>query len=254
MKLSRASERKLKGLFVIEGEREILKALESGYRIEQLYYCPEISVRDSSILFPGLEAEEKFSISKQVFEKIAYRDNTDGLIAVSSTKHRGLDSFPVKENCLILVLETVEKPGNLGAVLRTADAAGVDAVVVCDNQTDIYNPNVIRSSLGCVFTNLVLEAGSEETIKELQKRKVSIFSAALQDSVNCYDSDFTGPTAIVMGSEAHGLSMQWRKAADAVIRIPMFGVADSMNVSVSAAILLYEAVRQRKYKTVNQIC
>jgi len=151
----------------------------------------------------------------------------------------------VKENPLVVVLESVEKPGNLGAVLRSADASGADAVIICDPQTDLYNPNLIRSSIGAIFTVPVATASSEDTIRWLKDNRIKIYTAQLQDSGWYYDTDMTGGTAIIMGTEATGLTEIWRKAADAHIRIPMLGRLDSLNVSVSAAILLYEAVRQR---------
>ena len=151
----------------------------------------------------------------------------------------------MKENPLVIVLEAVEKPGNLGAVLRSADASGADAVIVCDPLTDLYNPNLIRSSIGGIFTVPVAAASSEETIEWLKSRNIRIYTAQLQDSKWYYDTDMRGGTALVMGTEATGLTDIWRKAADAHIKIPMLGKLDSLNVSVSAAILLFEAVRQR---------
>jgi TrmH family RNA methyltransferase len=160
-------------------------------------------------------------------------------------RNRSLKSLDLKKNPLVVILESVEKPGNLGAVLRSADASGVDAVIVCDPLTDLYNPNLIRSSIGAIFTVPVATASSEETIKWLKDNNIRIYTAQLQDSEWYYDTDMTGGTAIVMGTEATGLTDVWRKAADAHIKIPMLGRLDSLNVSVSAAILMYEAVRQR---------
>ena len=156
-----------------------------------------------------------------------------------------LDSLKIKENPLVVVLEAVEKPGNLGAILRSADASGADAVIVCDPLTDMYNPNLIRSSIGAIFTVPVAVASSEDTIKWLKDNSIKIYTAQLQDSEWSYATDMKGSSAIVMGTEATGLTDVWRKAADAHIKIPMLGRLDSLNVSVSAAILLFEAVRQR---------
>ena len=162
------------------------------------------------------------------------------------TRQLQLANLPLSDNPLIVVLESVEKPGNLGAILRSADAAGADAVVVCDPLTDLFNPNVVRASTGAVFSVPMVACTSEECIRFLQERGISILTAQLQDSELYYDTDMRRPIAIVMGTEATGLTDQWRQVATAHIRIPMLGVADSLNVSVSAAILLYEAVRQRQ--------
>ncbi|MBO6082468.1 MAG: RNA methyltransferase [Bacteroidales bacterium] len=184
-------------------------------------------------------------VSRAVYEKVAYREGTEGVIAEVFAKERSLADIRLSERPLVIVLEAVEKPGNLGAVLRSADAAGADAVLVCDPATDLYNPNLIRSSIGSVFTRQVAVCTSEEAIAWLKSHGVRIYTAQLQDSEWYYDTDMTGGTALVMGTESTGLTDLWRKAADAHIKIPMLGQLDSLNVSVSAAILLFEAVRQR---------
>ena len=187
-------------------------------------------------------------MSEKVYEHIAYRGTTEGVIAVVRAKPHTLSDIAKDDvSCspLYIVLEGVEKPGNLGAILRSADASGVDAVIVCDPLTDIYNPNIIRGSIGAVFTVPTVVCSSEECISFMKEHGVQILTAQLQDSNLYYDQDMTRPTAIVMGTEATGLTNQWREAADAHIRIPMLGRLDSLNVSVSAAILMYEAVRQR---------
>ena len=177
---------------------------------------------------------------------MAYRGSTEGVIAELVCKSHCLEDLCLPENPLVVVLESVEKPGNLGAILRSADAAGVDAVIVCDPLTDMYNPNLIRSSIGGIFTVRTAATSSEEAIKWLKDKKIKIYTAQLQDSEWYYDTDMSKGTAIVMGTEATGLTDVWRNAADAHIKIPMLGKLDSLNVSVSAAILMYEAVRQRK--------
>ena len=187
-----------------------------------------------------------FHISKDLYEKVAYRGSTEGIIAEVKAKYPTLDDLALKENPLVMVLEGVEKPGNLGAVLRSADAAGADAVIICDPLTDLYNPNLIRASIGAVFTVPVVCCSSEDAIAFLKARGIRILTAQLQDSSPYYDVDMTCGTALVMGTEATGLTPVWRTAADAHILIPMLGRLDSLNVSVSAAILLYEAVRQRQ--------
>lgn len=228
------------GLFVVEGRRELEHCLRAGFEPECLFICPEIGspLADS---FPG----KRFEVSKEVYSKIAYREGTEGVIAEIRAKERPLEKLELGENPLIAVLESVEKPGNLGAVLRSADAAGVDAVVICEPLTDLYNPNLIRASLGAVFTVPVAVCSSDEAISFFKQRGIRILTAQLQDSELYYDTPMTGSTAIVMGTESTGLSNAWREAADAHIRIPMLGELDSLNVSVSAAILLFEAVRQR---------
>ena len=178
------------------------------------------------------------------------RGSTEGMIAVVKCKDHALSAVSTQlsthKNPLIVVLESVEKPGNLGAILRTAEAANVDAVIVCDPLTDLYNPNLIRASIGGVFSVPVAVCTSKECIAFLKEHKVRILTAQLQDAYDYYDYDMRQATAIVMGTESTGLSQQWRDAADVHIRIPMLGRLDSLNVSVSAAILMYEAVRQRK--------
>ena len=184
-------------------------------------------------------------IPENLYRKVAYRESTEGIIAEVEVKERSLEDLTLSEHPLIVVLESVEKPGNLGAVLRSADAARADAVIVCDPLTDLYNPNLIRASLGGIFTVPTVAASSEETIAWLKARGIRILTAQLQDSSWYYDIDMTVGTALVMGTESTGLTDVWRRAADAHIRIPMLGRLDSLNVSVSAAILLFEAVRQR---------
>ncbi len=199
---------------------------------------------------PGAAAAEAgakvFEVSREVYEKVAYRGGTEGVIAEVKAKRMGLEDLRLPENPLIVVLESVEKPGNLGAVLRSADAAGADAVLVCDPLTDLYNPNLIRASIGAIFTVPCVACSSADAIAWLQKLGVQILTAQLQDSSLYYDTDMRRGTALVMGTESTGLSQAWRSAATAHIRIPMLGRLDSLNVSVSAAILLFEAVRQRQ--------
>ena len=187
-----------------------------------------------------------FCISKDIYEKVAYRGSTEGIIAEVLVPQRRLEDLVLPENPLIVVLESVEKPGNLGAVLRSADAAGAHSVLVCDPLTDLWNPNLIRSSTGACFTVPAVACTSEEAIKWLKSKGINILTAQLQDSSLYYDCDFRSGVAIVMGTESTGLSQVWREAATKHIRIPMLGTADSLNVSVSAAILLFEAVRQRQ--------
>ena len=232
----KSSLRREEGLFVVEGQREIEHCIACGYEISELFVLDTLDYIGS---FPATR------VSSQVYEKMAYRGSTEGLIAVARCKDHRLKDLNLKENPLIVVLESVEKPGNLGAILRTAEAAGVDAVIVCDPLTDLYNPNLIRASIGGVFCVPTAVCTSQECIAFLKEHGVRILTAQLQDSYEYYDYDMRQATAIVMGTESTGLTSQWREAADAHIRIPMLGRLDSLNVSVSAAILMYEAVRQR---------
>lgn len=242
---SKSKERRQSGLFVVEGVREIEHCKEAGYVINSLFVCPEIFKGSLEGTFTE-DNPQIFSVPAQLYDKLAYRGGTEGLIATVQAKDHSLDTLKLRKNALVMVLESVEKPGNLGAVLRSADAAAADAVIICDPLTDIYNPNLIRASIGAVFTVPVAVASSEECIAFLKERGFKILTAQLQDSELYYDSDMTGATALVMGTEATGLGNAWREAASAHIRIPMLGRLDSLNVSVSAAILLFEAIRQRQ--------
>ena len=242
------------GLFVVEGRRELEHCLDAGFVPRTVFVCREIiQAEDLARIIgkaepykgPGIPEVQVIELPSALYDKVAYRGGTEGIIAEMEYRERSLDNLKPGDNPLIVVLESVEKPGNLGAVLRSADAAGADAVIVCDPLTDLYNPNLIRASIGAVFTTQVVTATSEEAITWLKRKGIHILTAQLQDSQWYYDTDMTGGTAIIMGTESTGLTSIWREAADAHIRIPMLGRLDSLNVSVSAAILLYEAVRQR---------
>jgi len=234
---TKSRERRARGLFVVEGVREYLRARAAGFETETLYIREDLSL-------PELP-EPDFRISAEVYEKIAYRGGTEGVVAVMRMQERTLESLTLSPSPLILVLEGVEKPGNLGAVLRTADAAGADAVLVCDPLTDLYNPNTVRASLGAIFSVPTVACSSEDACSWLKAHGISILTAQLQDSKLYYDTDMVRPTALVFGTEDKGLSPFWRGHANAHIRIPMAGMMDSLNISVSAAILAFEAVRQR---------
>ena len=241
----KSKERRKKGLFVVEGRRELLHCIEAGYEPHTVFICPEILQKTDFEEIASKCNCPYMEIPQHLYDKVAYRGGTEGVIAELHCKEMSLENLQLKQNPLVVVLEAVEKPGNLGAVLRSADASGVDAVIVCDPLTDMYNPNLIRSSIGAIFTVPVATASSEDTIKWLKSNGIKIYTAQLQDSEWYYDTDMKGSTAIVMGTEATGLTDAWRKAADAHIKIPMLGKLDSLNVSVSAAILMFEAVRQR---------
>lgn len=244
----KSKERRKKGLFVVEGRRELLHCLEAGYEPFTIFICPDILSESDRRQIEDAAGTMRcgwVEIPQHLYDKAAYRGGTEGVIAELRCKDMSLDHISLTDKPLVIVVEAIEKPGNLGAVLRSADAAGADAVIVCDPLTDLYNPNLIRSSIGAIFTVPVAAASSEETIQWLKSNNIRIYTAQLQDSKWYYDTDMTDSTAIVMGTEATGLTDIWRKAADAHIRIPMLGQLDSLNVSVSAAILMFEAVRQR---------
>lgn len=232
--------RRKEGLFVVEGRRELEHCIGAGMEVRTVYACPQLAGEEFCSKLNFIE------VSRDVYSKIAYREGTEGVIAIVKAPQLELEKLSLPSSPLVIVLESVEKPGNLGAVLRSADAAGADAVIVCDPLTDIFNPNVIRASVGAVFTVPVAVCSSEDAISFLKAKGIRILTAQLQDSTPYYHTPMTEGTAIVMGTEDVGLSPLWREAADAHIRIPMLGRLDSLNVSVSAAILLFEAVRQRQ--------
>jgi TrmH family RNA methyltransferase len=242
----KSRERRRQGLFVVEGCREITLAVEAGYSLTALFFCADMP---AAALFAERmkNTAPTAAVTKEVFEHIAYREHSDGLLALVSARSHTLDEVKLPDNPFIIVVEAVEKPGNIGAILRTADAANADAVIVCDPLTDIYNPNVIRSSLGCVFTQQVAVAAPTDTAAWLRERQIMSYAAALTATQWYHEADFTKPCAIVMGAEAGGLSAYWLQHADARIKIPMRGRADSLNVSVSTAILAFEAMRQRGF-------
>lgn len=269
--VEKSKARSAAGLFVVEGQRELGHCLDAGFIPETLFICGEVmAVQNNAVngaktghLAENIEGKDGLDalvakaealnprlgvvqIPAFLYEKVAYRGSTEGIIAEVHSVPRSLEGLRLGERPLVMVLESVEKPGNLGAVLRSADAAGADAVIVCDPLTDIWNPNLIRSSVGAVFSVPVAVCTSADAIAFLKKRGIRILTAQLQDSEWYYDTDMTGATALVMGTESTGLTQAWRDSADAHIKIPMLGRLDSLNVSVSAAVLLYEAVRQRK--------
>lgn len=243
----KAKARKQSGMFLIEGIREIELAIKGDYHIITLLFVPELFSERILKNLSNSSTVEIIEISKEVYQKLAYRDTTEGIIAVAKTKSHLISELKLPKNPLILVMESIEKPGNIGAMLRTCDAANVDAVFVADAKTDLYNPNMVRSSVGCLFTNQIAVATSEEIIHFLQENNINFYSATLQNSTSYHTQDFTKPTALVVGTEATGLSEVWREKATQNIIIPMQGEIDSMNVSVAAAILLFEAKRQRGF-------
>ena len=241
VKLQKSSERREQNRIIIEGRREIERAVACGFIVDTLFVCNDILKESVNI-----EANYIEEVTLEVFEKIAYREGSDGLLAVAIPKYADLKSFKPKKNPLIIVLETVEKPGNLGAIMRTADAAGVDAVIIADPRTDLYNPNAIRASIGTIFSVPLFACSSEECINWLRENEIKIYCTYLKASIDYLEADFRQGSAIVMGTEATGISDIWVDAADQNLIIPMNGIADSLNVSVTTAIVVFEAIRQRR--------
>lgn len=242
----KAKARKQSGTFIIEGQREIELAIKGGYEVETLLFCPELSGKAENLKIQIAE-HLKIEISKDVYQKIAYRDTTEGIIAIAKSKPLHLSDLKVGNNPLILVAEGLEKPGNLGALLRTADAANIDAVIIANPKSDMYNPNIVRSSVGCLFTRQIAVTTSEEAIAFLKENNINIYCATLQDSATYHTQNYNESSALVVGTEATGITEIWRQNATKNINIPMQGVIDSMNVSVAAAILVFEAKRQRGF-------
>ena len=245
----KSRKRKKENRFIIEGAREISLALKGNYTLETVLFCDEIiSFSDVSKLISKKDSVEIIEISIEVYQKVSHRKTTEGIIAIAKARELDLNNLNLPENPLILVAEAPEKPGNIGALLRTADAANLDAVLIANPRTDMYNPNIIRSSVGCIFTNKIATGTTEEILRFLTKQNISIYGAALlKDSIPYTETDFTQPAAIVVGTEATGLSETWLVNTTKNIIIPMQGEIDSLNVSVSAAILIFEAKRQRGF-------
>lgn len=248
IKLGKAKERKEQNLIVVEGARELSLALTANYTIESLYICQELfSKSDYPRVLDSIPLDIQYEVNLPVFEKMAYREGSDGIIALAIPKPHTLQDLDLKKDPFIIIVEAIEKPGNLGAILRTADAAKVDAVIVCDPQTDVYNPNTIRSSVGCIFTVPLAICTSIEAMHWLTKNDIASYSAELNASVWYHTVDYKKASAIIMGTEADGLSQFWLENTTQRIKIPMKGKIDSLNVSVSTAIITFEAMRQRGF-------
>lgn len=248
VKLAKAKERKEQNLFILEGARELSLALSANYEVETLFICPELFFKTNyPKVLDTISQNRQIEVTKAVFEKVAYRESSDGILALVRPQSHSLDDLKLTNNPFIIVLEAVEKPGNLGAILRTADAAQVDAVIICDPATDLYNPNAIRSSVGCSFTVPTAICTSIEALEYLHNKDVKVYAAELEASQWYQETDFRESSAIVMGTEADGLTQFWLEKADSRIKIPMRGKIDSLNVSVSTAILTFEAMRQRGF-------
>lgn len=246
IKLSKAKERKAQNLFIIEGARELSLAISANYTIKTAFVCYDLFAKtDYPEVLNHIDKSNIIEVTPAVFEKIAYREGSDGIITLVEPKSHTLSDLKLEKKPFIIVLESIEKPGNLGAILRTADAAQVDAIIVCDPLTDIYNANAIRSSVGCLFTVQIATCSSEEALQWLKENQIKTFAAELNTNNWYQDVDYTEASAIVMGTEADGLTSFWIKNADSRIKIPMRGKIDSLNVSTSTAIITFEAMRQR---------
>lgn len=248
VKLRQRSHRDKTGQMVIEGYREIKRALDNQYPVQCIYFAPERfqgSNNEHLLTIAADKGAQLIECSKSAFDKISYRDRPDGLLALAPAIRRSLESFTLPANPLIIVAEAIEKPGNLGTILRSADAAGADAVIVCDRCTDINNPNVVRASIGTLFSLPVIEATSQATIEWLRQHQIKTLAATPHTDRLYTDANLTGPLAIVVGTEQYGLSNLWMNRADIQIKIPMHGQADSLNVAAATTILLFESQRQR---------
>ncbi len=242
IRLQKSASRRQQDLVLIDGRREIELAIASGLEIKEIFYCPELAAKEKSI---PESWQGQFLVTKAVFKKVCYKEKPDGFLAVARPKKCALKDIILPKKPLIVILENVEKPGNLGAIARTAYAAGIDLIIVNDSQTDIYSPNVVRASEGLIFALPIVSISREETISWLKRKKIASLAAATSAAHDCYKADFKKGVALVFGSEADGLSREWLTESDGQIRIPMRPGVDSLNVSVSAAIVIYEALRQR---------
>lgn len=251
MQLANRRTRNRTNLFLIEGYRELSRAVQARIKIVSLFICPALFLgNNEKALIEQIKRDQAFiyPCSISVFKKISYRDRPDGLVAIAEQMHCSLHTISFSHTAFVVIAEAIEKPGNLGTILRSADAAGVDAVMVCDRCTDIYNPNVIRASIGTLFTTSVVEAISQEVLDLMREHKIKVIATTPSASQDFTQVDLTGPIAIAVGTEQLGLSDFWMKQADICVRIPMYGTADSLNVATATTLLLYEVIRQRKGK------
>lgn len=248
VRLRQRSHRDELGLMLIEGYRELKRALDNGYRPLTLFTCPEffMGTHEGGLIARATAAgAESVVCTRDVFAKMSARDRPDGLLAVGPQVRLRLADLRLPPDALVVVAEAIEKPGNLGTILRSSDAAGVHAVIVCDRCTDLNNPNVVRASIGTLFSLPVVEATTDETLAFLRERGFLVLAATPHADALYTAPNLTGPTAVVVGSEQYGLSERWLAAADARVRIPMLGQCDSLNVAAATTILLFEAARQR---------
>ena len=244
----KSKHRKISNTFLIEGLREIKLAMKNDWQIIQLLFCPKIiSEEDLNKSFKN--KVKKTEVSIEVYKKIAYRNSTEGVIAITSCKDHDLKNIKFKSNNpLIIVIEAPEKPGNIGAILRTADAANIDAVIIANPKTDIYNPNIIRSSVGSIFTNNIYVGNTTEIISLLNNKNIKIYASSLQADELYHNQNYSESCALILGTEDKGISKDWSQNSYKNVKIPMLGVVDSLNLSNAAAILIFEAIRQRNFK------
>lgn len=252
VKMRDRSEREKTGQFLIEGYRELLRAVESGHPINTLFICEELflGTNEKTLIKKIVDkGATLWQCTPAVFHKISYRDRPDGLIALAPQQHHSLKELekyiPPNKPPFLVIAEAIEKPGNLGTILRSSDAVGLDALIVCDRCTDIHNPNVVRASVGTLFSVPVVEASGEETLQWLKQHNIAIVAATPSATLEFTQVDLTRPIAIAVGTEQLGLSERWMTQADIQVRIPMHGIADSLNVAMATTLLLYEALRQR---------
>ncbi len=249
VKLRERRHRDLQGLMLIEGVRELALALNNKVKLESIFYCEKYFHNNNELTLvkhAQKNGATLMEVDKKVFQKITYKENPDGLLAVAHQPKLPIKNLVLAKSPLLVVVVAIEKPGNLGAILRSADAAGVDGVIVCDQCTDIYNPNVVRSSIGTIFSMQIATGSSREAINWLKEKGISTVAASPGAITEYTDIDFRMPVAIVLGSEQLGLSDEWLNMVDERACIPMYGQADSLNVAASTAVLLYEAIRQRR--------
>lgn len=246
---SKSKERRKRNVTLVEGMKEISIAVVSGVEFEKVIFCPEIISEAAVSKLVGSQNSncQFYEVSSEVFSKISYRETTGGVVIIAKTRNLALNSLKVDGKALFIVLESVEKPGNLGAICRIADAAKVNGIIICDPLTDIYNPNTIRASLGCVFSVDIVSADFEDVQNWLHKNNIKSYAAELTAPDFYHNYDLTDKTALVFGAEATGLTEKWIEAADHRIKIPMLGLIDSLNVSVSVSIMVFEAMRQRNF-------
>jgi TrmH family RNA methyltransferase len=247
VRLRDRSGRDEQGRIIIDGVREISRALSASVKILELYVLPELCDDDQSQrVLTAAKHADTLEVVRHVMEKLSFGNRVEGIVAVAVPPVRDLAALKLPADALVAVVEGAEKPGNLGAIVRTADAAGVAAVLMADGGTDLYNPNAIRASLGAIFMVPVCEATSEQTLAWLRKERFRLFASRVDGAVEYTSVDFRGRAAIVLGSEAHGLSDLWRGDDVLPIRLPLLGSVDSLNLSVTAAVIFYEALRQRQ--------
>lgn len=250
-KLRKRSERDEHGIFLTEGYRPITRALAAGYKFSEMYYCPEwfLGTNEQKVLDDAEAAGATLvQLGKEAFAKITYRERPEGLLGIGRQWHTKLSQLKLSETPFVIVVEAIEKPGNLGTILRSADATGAEAVIVCDAVTDPFNPNVVRASTGVLFTTPLVVTTTKDAMDFLKERGIKTLAATPAAKEVYTDVDLTQPIALVMGSEQFGLTDTWINNCDLPVRLPMAGIADSLNVSAATVALAYEVVRQRGKK------